>query len=319
MSKPVAWVTGAHGFIGRHVARELDREGSVVLGLGHGGWPDAEAAHWGVSHWINGEISASNLRELCAAGGIPKTIIHLAGGASVGAAVANPREDFSRTVVTTVELLEWMRQESPDTRLVVVSSAAVYGAGHEGLIEESATLRPFSPYGQHKLMMENLCRSYGATYGLRSVAARLFSVYGPGLRKQLLWDLCSKLHAAPEAVELGGDGGELRDWVHVRDVAAVLPRLAALANSEVPAFNVGTGTGTTVRDIAQHLIAGWQAEAGTAPSSCGFNGLSRPGDPRHLVADTRQLHAHGLSCASPVSTGIAEYVAWFRAQHGDSV
>jgi UDP-glucose 4-epimerase len=310
----IALVTGAHGFIGRHVAQRLAAGGATVQGLGHGGWPAAEAGRWGIARWLNGDVVASNLQELGAAGGPLSLVIHLAGGASVGSAIAHPREDFARTVVSTVELLEWMRQESPETRLVVASSAAVYGAGHEGRIAEGAALRPHSPYGHHKLMMESLCRSYAASYGLHCVVARLFSVYGPGLKKQLLWDACVRLRTAPAELELGGHGDELRDWVHVDDIAEVLARLGDLASADVPTFNVGTGCGTSVRSVGQALIAAWATAGRKHATRLCFNGQSRPGDPQHLVAEPSRLHGAQMSCSVPVVRGIAEYVAWFRAQ-----
>ena len=305
-------ITGAHGFIGQHLAGTLAQQGHTVIGLGHGTWPDAEAAGCGVTRWLNGDISSSNLHALQAAHGRPETIFHLAGGASVGAAVAHPREDFFRTVATTVELLEWLRQESPQTRLVAVSSAAVYGAGHEGPIAENAVLRPYSPYGHHKLMMESLCRSYGATYGLKAVVARLFSVYGRGLRKQLLWDLCSKLESGGGSVELGGSGNELRDWTDVRDVVLALAQAAPLAEADTPTLNVGSGVATSVRQIAEHLMAAWSGS--TAPRGLAFSGRSRAGDPFSLQADATRLDALGFNWQVPVAQGLADYVDWFKGR-----
>ena len=182
-------ISGAHGFIGKHLARWLARQGHQVVGLGHGIWPAAEAASWGLSHWLNGDIQSGNLRLLQQASGTPEVVYHLAGGSSVGVAIANPREDFFRTVATTAELLEWLRVDAPQARLVTVSSAAVYGSGHDGPITEDSALTPYSPYGHHKRIMEELCRSYAASYGLRVSIARLFSVFGTELNKQLLWDL----------------------------------------------------------------------------------------------------------------------------------
>lgn len=309
----VVWITGGHGFIGRHVALAVAQHGATVLGIGHGHWPPTEAERWAVSHWINGDINASNLHSLCATAGYPNEVIHLAGGSSVGAAIAHPREDFFRTVASTVELLEWLRIESPETAIIAVSSAAVYGAGHEGAIAESATLRPYSPYGYHKLMMESLCHSYGASFGLRSVVARLFSVYGAGLQKQLLWDICSRLEGYPARLELGGTGEELRDWVDVRDVAQVLAGLGAHANASVPVFNVGSGVGTPVREIARLLTDYWLSTGGEAPTPS-FSGSSRTGDPFSLVADTHRLTSLGLFCLRPVGEGIAAYVDWFRGR-----
>jgi len=308
-----AWITGAHGFIGRYLARGLQVEGYQVAGIGHGAWPEAEAAQWGLSFWLNGEISASNLGQMRHSLGLPDVVFHLAGGSSVGAAMANPHEDFTRTVVSTAELLEWLRQHSPATRLVAVSSAAVYGSAHSGPIPEDARVSPFSPYGAHKLMMEELCRSYAANFGLRLVLPRLFSVYGAELKKQLLWDLCGKL-AAGGAVELGGTGNELRDWTDVRDVAGALGQAARLASDLAPVLNLATGVAMPVREIASTVALLWGGAEATA--RVGFSGRSRPGDPFSLVANIDRMRAQGIECAIPVTQGIAEYVAWYRAQAG---
>lgn len=308
-----AWITGAHGFIGRYLARGLRAGGYQVAGIGHGAWPEAEAAQWGLSFWLNGEISASNLGQMRQSLGLPDVVFHLAGGSSVGAAMANPNEDFTRTVVSTAELLEWLRQHSPATRLVAVSSAAVYGSAHSGPISEEARVSPFSPYGAHKLMMEDLCRSYAANFGLQLVLPRLFSVYGAELKKQLLWDLCGKF-AAGGAVELGGTGNELRDWTDVRDVASALDQAARLASDQAPVLNLATSVATPVREIASTVASHWGGAE--AEARVRFSGRSRPGDPFSLVANIDRMRAQGIECAIPVTQGIAEYVAWYRAQAG---
>src|SRR5258707_616275 len=168
------WVTGANGFIGRHLARTLADEGHTVHGIGHGALEDSDKRRLGIQTWLNGEIDAANLNALAGRSGSPSTIFHLAGGSSVGLSIAQPFEDFSRTVSSTARLLEWLRGSAPECRLIVASSAAVYGAEYNGPISEDAEPVPMSPYGQHKLMMEQLCRSYAVTFGLRSTVARLF-------------------------------------------------------------------------------------------------------------------------------------------------
>jgi UDP-glucose 4-epimerase len=207
-----------------------------------------------------------------------------------------------------------LRQESPQSRLVVVSSAAVHGGGHDGRIAETAPLRPFSPYGYHKLMMEQLCRSYGENYGLPCVALRLFSVYGPGLRKQLLWELCQRMAGTPSALELSGTGLELRDWMHIDDVVRVIDATSGLAAAAVPTFNVGTGTATPVRDIARIAINAYGESS--AGRELRFNGSKRAGDPFSLVADPARLQALGFEFRVPLHEGIAGYVNWFRTQRG---
>jgi len=318
MTNSVVWVTGARGFIGKHLAGALAKSGAIVLGLGHGAWPERAAASCGLSNWLNGDISPSNLNDLRAASGRPDAVYHLAGGSSVGAAIANPREDFVRTVASTVELLEWARQESPETQLIAVSSAAVYGSGHDGLIGEAARINPFSPYGHHKAMMESLFKSYGATYGTASVIARLFSVYGPGLRKQLLWDTCCKLALKPPSIELGGSGDEIRDWTYVGDAVAALIALTRSASAQATVVNVGSGRGTSVREIAQCLVGASHDAIGGMRTEIVFTGRSRPGDPFSLIADVSQLNALGVHCEHTARVGIQEYVDWFAAQQRHS-
>jgi UDP-glucose 4-epimerase len=315
MKSRALWITGARGFIGRHVARESAARGDCVAGLGHGAWSDSAAQHWGVSHWLNGDITTSNLSRLANTTGFPDIVIHLAGGATVGGAIELPREDFFRTVATTIELLDWLRLNSPTTAVVAVSSAAVYGAGHEGPIHENVRLTPFSPYGHHKMMMESLCRSYSDSYGLPIVVARLFSVYGAELKKQLLWDLCTRLQRDPQRLVLGGSGEELRDWTSVHDVGRALLSVAAFAAPGVPTYNVGTGRPRSVRDVATKLIRAWTEACGCGSgTSLEFTGMARDGDPFSLIADSTRLNELGFAWLTSFELGIENYVCWFRSR-----
>jgi UDP-glucose 4-epimerase len=304
------WITGANGFIGRHLIRELAEAGQAVHGIGHGAFPEADRHRLGLQAWVNGEIDAANLNTLAAAHGLPSTVFHLAGGSSVGLSIETPLEDFSRTVTSTARLLEWVRNAAPDCSLVVASSAAVYGTDHAGPIPEDASLAPVSPYGHHKLMMEQLCRSYALSFGLRSVIVRLFSVYGAGLRKQLLWDACSRLSRSGAALTLGGTGDEIRDWTDVRDVVRLLARLAALpADGNCRIVNGGSGRASRVADIAGMLVANFGHKAGVT-----FSGVARRGDPDSLLADDGVLRRLGFEWRIPVERGITDYVTWFKGQ-----
>jgi UDP-glucose 4-epimerase len=301
------WITGARGFIGRHVARAYAAAGQTVAGLGHGSWPEAEHRMWGLVDWRNGEVSHANLDALAASLGVPHVVVHLAGGSAVGPSFAQPAEDFRRSVLAAGELAEWLRLRAPQARLVMASSAAVYGAGHAGPIAEDAACAPFSPYGFHKRMAELVLESYARNFGLRVAVVRLFSVYGPGLRKQLLWDACCRMAAGASALELGGTGNELRDWLHVDDAARLIQLAAEHAASEPWLVNGGTGVATSVRDIA-----GCVAQAMGRPLPLRFNGRSRSGDPAQLVADTERLRGLGFAPHCAWREGVAGYAAWFR-------
>jgi UDP-glucose 4-epimerase len=303
-------ITGARGFIGRHVARHFADNGHAVAGLGHGAWLESAHRQWGVAEWRNGEVSSANLDALSATVGVPSIVIHLAGGSAVGPSFAQPAEDFHRSVVAASELAEWMRLRAPAARLVMASSAAVYGAGHDSPIAEAASCSPYSPYGFHKRMAELALESYARNFGLRVAIVRLFSVYGPGLRKQLLWDACTRLAHGEKELKLGGTGAELRDWFHVDDVARLMLWAADRASSSADVFNGGTGEATPVRDIAQRLCAAWGSGC-----TAEFSGQARPGDPVRLVADVSLLQGAGFVPARQWATGLDDYVAWFRSQH----
>ena len=260
--------------------------------------------------WVNGEIDAANLNALAAGHGLPSRVFHLAGGSSVGLSIAQPFEDFSRTVASTARLLEWLRGSAPECPVIVASSAAVYGADHGGPISEDAVLAPMSPYGQHKLMMEQLCRSYSASFGVRSTVARLFSVYGPNLRKQLLWDICSRLQQGERTLVLGGTGEEIRDWTDVRDVARLLTRIGELPQQETfRVINGGSGRGTSVADIASMLVRNWGGDIAVR-----YSGVVRAGDPFSLLADDAGLRRLPFDWQIPIDRGLADYVNWFKDQ-----
>jgi UDP-glucose 4-epimerase len=304
------WITGANGFIGRYLARELADAGHAVHGIGHGAIGDPEQRRIGLRSWLNGEIDAANLNAMASEHGLPSKVFHLAGGSSVGLSISLPLEDFSRTVASTARLLEWLRGVAPESRLIVISSAAVYGAEHPGPIAENAALAPMSPYGQHKLMMEQLCLSYGFTFGIRSTVVRLFSVYGAHLRKQLLWDICNKLAQGQRTLMLGGTGEEIRDWTDVRDVVRLLARLGDQPQQETLRFiNGGSGRGTSVARVANLLIKYWGGEI-----AVGYSGIVRAGDPFSLLADDGGLREVVFDWQIPVDKGLEDYVRWFKGQ-----
>jgi UDP-glucose 4-epimerase len=302
------WITGANGFIGRHLVRALADAGHQVHGLGHGAIEDVDRQRLGLGSWLNGEIESANLDALAARSGLPSAIYHLAGGSSVGLSITQPLEDFSRTVASTARLLEWLRRSAPECRLIVASSAAVYGTGHLGPIAEAAATVPMSPYGQHKLMMEQLCRSFAVSFGVRSTVVRLFSVYGTHLRKQLLWDMCSRLREGARTLVLGGTGAEVRDWTDIRDVVRLLARIGEAPQQEsYLVINGGSGLGTSVAVVAGMLVKGWGGDV-----TVSFSGAVRAGDPFSLVADNAQLRSIGFDWQIPLAQGIAEYVPWFK-------
>ncbi len=294
-------VTGAHGFLGRHVARRFARAGWEVTGIGHGYWSQSELAAYGISFWHTSDVS---LEALVTYAGEPDIIVHCAGSGSVSFSIAHPHEDYARTVATTASVLEYVRLHSASTKLIYPSSAAVYGVAQRLPIAEADPLEPASPYGVHKAMAEMLCRSYASSFGLVVGIARLFSVYGEGLKKQLLWDACNKV--AHGDATFFGSGAELRDWLHADDAADLLYTIAERTERHCLTINGGSGEGVPVSDILEAIF-----EYSNAELQPKFSGQSRAGDPPGYQADMTLATQLGWKPRVPWRDGVRRYVQWF--------
>jgi UDP-glucose 4-epimerase len=288
--------------MGRHAAKHAAENGHYVIGIGRGNWETDEWRAWGVSDWHPADITVDNLRA-CAKR--PDAILHFAGSASVPLSLSSPLQDFERTVLTTAQVLEYLRIHSPNTRLVYSSSASVYGAAERVPIPEQTSRAPVSPYGVHKGIAEQLIESYAHQYKLSASIVRFFSVHGRGLRKQLLWDACRKL-TADDTVFMG-TGDEIRDWLHVEDAANLMLLATRHANPLCPVVNGGSGTGVTVREIITHLSNALPF-ASEKPQ---FSGQERIGDPKAFVADISRAMAWGWRPKKSWQEGVADYANWW--------
>lgn len=297
----LVWITGARGFLGRYLVRELGQRGLRVVGFGR-----APGADHGCLDFLAGGMTTEGLETALARHGAPRAIYHLAGGATVGGSIADPLGDFHSNVTATALLVDAQRRLCPEAHLVLTSSAAVYGSAHAERIGPGAEVRPFSPYGSHKLAAEEVLRGYAETYGLRATVVRLFSIYGPGIRKQLMFDICTRLRDTGSDIALGGSGLERRDWCHARDTAAALADLVPPEAGRPALYNLGSGEGTTIADTAALLLKSWGGGR-----QARFSGLSRPGDPFSLVAHPASLPP-GFAPAIALEEGIADFVARFR-------
>ncbi len=302
MANKKALVLGACGFLGRHVSRFYAAEGFDVIGLGHGLFSKEEKLEWGISRWYESDISVENLKKF---GGQPDVIIHCAGSGSVGFSLSDPLNDFRRTVESTIHVLEFVRLFAPDARIVYPSSAGVYGVAEKLPISEESPLRPVSPYGVHKKIAEDLCRSYAGNFGSSVAIVRLFSVYGAGLRKQLLWDTCRKISRGER--EFFGTGEETRDWLHVKDASELLFIAWNKASLKCPVVNGGSGSGITVKEVLSEIFRHFNRT-----DSPIFTGVTRSGDPLHYMADIKKAGEWGWKPKTDWREGVREYVEWFK-------
>jgi UDP-glucose 4-epimerase len=290
-------VTGADGFLGTHVCRRFERDGWTVERVSRRGAPGPGR------HVV--DLPDPDFDDVLSATR-PDVLIHAAGPASVPASVADPAADFRGSAAATSAILDSLRRRAPRCVFAFPSSGAVYGNATQGPVNESAPIAPLSPYGWHKRISELLCEEYAAIYGVRSVVFRIFSAYGEGQRKQVVYDLFRKISdPAHASIDVIGTGAEARDFVHAADIAEAM-HCAIRAGLAGP-VNVGTGSATAVADLVQMM----RAAAGSA-KPVRFTGAARRGDPDVMNADTGRLVAIGFSPQVSLAQGLRRYLDWLK-------
>lgn len=209
----------------------------------------------------------------------------------------------------TGAVLDAVRTRVPDCHVIFLSSAAVYGNPSRLPVTEDAGLLPLSPYGQHKMEAEGLCRRFSMLPGTTTTILRVFSAYGPGLRRQVLWDICERA-LTKGRVSLHGRGSESRDFIFVDDIAdACRVLIDARTSYGTETYNVASGVETTIASLANDLVHALDVDVPVV-----FDGVEVPGDPLNWRADITRLRDLGWAPATDLDAGIASFVSWARGE-----
>lgn len=257
-------VTGGAGYIGSHTVRLLRSLGRKVIVLDTLERSSAQALLG--APLVEGSIADVGLvTRVCREHDV-QSVVHFAAHKSVGESMTNPGSYWENNVQGTVHLVEGIIAAGV-TELVFSSSAAVYGSPTQVPITESAPLRPENVYAESKAMMEKVIEWYGITHGLRAVSLRYFNAAGASndgvigedwrITTNLVPLVMKAVLGASGPVKVFGDdyptpdGTGVRDYIHVEDLASAhVAALEYLAAGGTPiAVNLGTGVGTSVREI----------------------------------------------------------------------
>jgi len=299
-------VTGAAGFIGGHLVDALLDAGAdiVAIDLTAGATLTRHAADPRVQ-LIRADLRDFEWNSLFAKAW-PHAIFHLAGTSNVQASINSPVADVEANLLTTLHLLECARRESYDGPIVYMSSAAVYGRPVRLPIRETDPTRPISPYGVAKLGAECYLAVYCEHHAIRGASLRGFSIYGPRQRNLVVYDLMSRILDTPRRVAVAGDGCQVRDFIFVADVIEALMLVAQSAPLRGEVYNVATGRGQTVNEIAELL-----SHATGAKITLVHSEESRRGDPDEWVADISRLGALGFVPQTSLREGLLQTVDWY--------
>lgn len=297
-------ITGAKGFLGSNVCRYFKSKGYETYGIGHGGLSVEESKEIGLDYWKKDEISIESILEFDQQFDV---IVHCGGSGSVGFSIEHPYEDFKKTVDGTLEVLEYMRLYNRDAHLVYPSSPAVQGECDDKPIREDYVGKPASPYGYHKKIAEDLCQSYFEKYELKISIVRLFSVYGSGLKKQLIWDAYHKIKNATDEVLFWGTGNETRDFIHIDDVVSMFWKLIKI-NEKFLIINGGTGIKHSIKKVVEMVRDNVNKDI-----TIKFNNQVNIGNPMYYWADTKKLAKYDLLAKIRLEDGLKEYINWMDA------
>lgn len=302
----IALVLGGAGFVGRYMVTHLLSKNEIEhvysIGRGHLSVPDSKLTHF------NKSITSQTLSECLEGKGLENEqlfIFNCSGTGSVGAAHSEPLLDIGNTCFVVAEVLDFVRRYSLEAVFVQVSTAAVYGNSLQLPQRVNDSLAPVSAYGYSNLIAENVVKMYSDIYGVKGAVVRLFSVYGPGLKKQLFWDACNRFKDGGN--EFFGTGAELRDWIHVRDAVDILyiaaNRLVS-TQEKFLLFNGGTGKAVSISEVLNQIAK----EFGYS-NKVRFMGTAKSGDPQGMQAYNEE--DYGINFIDTKS-GIVEYVEWFN-------
>ncbi len=294
----VAFVLGAGGFLGGHVARHYRARGWRVVTIGPGDQDETSDLHlaWRLPHAEFARLLAAEKPRLC---------VNAAGSASVPTSVAEPLADFRANTALNAALLDDLRRHSPATIFLHFSSAAVYGNPAALPIDETAALAPISPYGWHKRLSEMVLEEYAALYGLKTASLRIFSAYGAALRRQVVWDLAARAANLTSGVlSLQGASEDSRDFIHGADVAAAVDCIAERGALAGECYNTANGDEVSIAGLARRVLRACGREA-----EIRFDNVRRPGNPSRWHADIGRLSALGFTPRVDFGQGVQEVVA----------
>ncbi|HLR07548.1 MAG TPA: NAD-dependent epimerase/dehydratase family protein [Pyrinomonadaceae bacterium] len=278
-------ITGSTGFIGGSLGRYGARAGHTVMGTGRSPEPSNE---WPGLYQPN-DTTAESLSEIVS-NFDPDVLFHAAGTASVGASLVDPLADFRGSVEVSANMLEAVRRSGKNPLVFIPSSAAVYGNPAALPVDEETKIQPISPYGFHKAMCEVLARESAECFGLRIIVCRLFSVFGAGQRRLLIWDLFKQLSGPSEVAWLEGSGSESRDFLYIDDVAEAIIQLAEKFGDSPSGYfdiiNVASGEETKVVNLAGQI-----RDLVAPGKDVRCRGTFRPGDPLNWRGEISKLRS----------------------------
>ena len=234
-------------------------------------------------------------------------IINASGSTDVKRSNELPLNDFEKNTLNVYEILSIIKVKNPDAKFINISSGAVYGNKNSAAIETDK-LNPVSTYGFNKKMAENICEHFYNQFKISSYSLRIFSAYGPGLQRQLFWDLYKK-SLKTNQIELYGDSTDYRDFIYIDDICEFINIIIDKNISGYHVFNLSSGLLTTIERAVKIFFNILDKNL-----KYSFSGNSIQGYPKGVFADISKAKKFGFAPKYTLEQGLKKTIEWIKEQ-----
>lgn len=292
-------VIGSLGFIGSHCYEYFSSRNET--------WGADVSPGYGLPNYFRVDATDASFRDIFKNHQFTYCI-NCSGAANVQESLEIPARDYYLNTLNVFKLLDAIRQHNPDCKFINLSSAAVYGNPAALPVREDQLCQPLSPYGFHKYQADLLCKEFTDIFSIPTCILRIFSAYGPGLRKQLFWDLYQKSRGSSR-IQLFGTGNESRDFIYIDDLVSAIERVMLQSKFDGQPINVASGQETIIKDAVSTFFQqlGWDGKYN-------FSDQVRAGDPTRWAADISTLTHFGFGPQVSLTEGLKRYVAWIKGR-----
>lgn len=234
-------------------------------------------------------------------------IINASGSTDVKRSNELPLNDFEKNTLNVYEILSIIKTKSPRSKFINISSGAVYGNKNSAAIETDK-LNPVSTYGFNKKMAENICEHFYNQFKISSYSLRIFSAYGPGLKRQLFWDLYKK-SLKTNQIELYGDSTDYRDFIYIDDICEFIKIIIEKNISGYHVFNLSSGMLTTIESAVKCFCNILDKNL-----KYSFSGNSLQGYPKGVFGDISKAKKIGFIPKYTLKQGLKKTIEWIKEQ-----
>ena len=292
-------ITGSQGYIAKNIAKKLQNKNIIVHGIGRGEWKKKDYFEWGYKNQINGNINLKNLSKFNTKFDY---IIHCAGSGTVG---LSNNIDFKNNVESTKLLLEYVKKNQDNVKIIFLSSYSVYGNNYKKPISERTKPNPKSRYAINKKKAEDICVKFSKKFNFDLMILRIASLYGNGLRKQLLYDACLKFTKGVNVFY--GTGKEKRDFIHITDLVNIIANFCLKGFSNINIINCGSGKGRKINAVLKLISKNLNKKI-----EISFDKKKLNTNPTTLISNIKKLKKLRIYPKKKFEIGIKEYVNWYK-------